>query len=92
MDSIFRHNYKEARGEKAPHGRLTSTAYHKATHILVSGFDDGVFFLHEMPDFNLIHSLRYNFFPTFSAYQISNTSTCVSDLNLVICGKNSVVK
>ncbi|XP_060576398.1 periodic tryptophan protein 2 homolog [Ruditapes philippinarum] len=52
-----RHSYKEARGDKASRGTVTSSAYHKSTHILVTGFDDGVFFLHEMPDFNLIHSL-----------------------------------
>ncbi|XP_053398750.1 periodic tryptophan protein 2 homolog [Mercenaria mercenaria] len=55
---IARHSYKVARGDKASRGTVTSSAYHKATHILVTGFDDGVFFLHEMPDFNLIHSLN----------------------------------
>ncbi|XP_052797070.1 periodic tryptophan protein 2 homolog [Mya arenaria] len=52
-----RHTYKEARGEGAGFSKITSTAFHKHTHILVTGFQDGVFFLHEMPDFNLIHSL-----------------------------------
>ncbi|WAR00919.1 PWP2-like protein [Mya arenaria] len=51
------HTYKEARGEGAGFSKITSTAFHKHTHILVTGFQDGVFFLHEMPDFNLIHSL-----------------------------------
>lgn len=37
---------------------LVSAAYHKGTHILVTGFSNGAFFLHEMPDVNLIHSLR----------------------------------
>lgn len=54
----FRHSYKEARGEGAGFAKITGTAFHKQTHILVTGFEDGVFFLHEMPDFNLIHSLR----------------------------------
>uniref|UniRef100_A0A8B9CCF0 PWP2 small subunit processome component n=1 Tax=Anser brachyrhynchus TaxID=132585 RepID=A0A8B9CCF0_9AVES len=36
---------------------LTSAAYHKKTHLLVTGFASGVFHLHELPDFNLIHSL-----------------------------------
>lgn len=57
-DGIFRHSYKDARGEGASYARVTAAAYHKQTHILVSGFEDGAFFLHEMPDFNLIHSLR----------------------------------
>lgn len=31
--------------------------YHKKNHILVTAFSTGVFQLHEMPDFNLIHTL-----------------------------------
>lgn len=37
---------------------LTAAAYHKKTHLLVSGFASGIFHLHELPEFNLIHSLR----------------------------------
>lgn len=36
---------------------LTAAAYHKSTHILVTGFSNGSFFIHELPDVNLIHSL-----------------------------------
>ncbi|NWU28307.1 PWP2 protein, partial [Dyaphorophyia castanea] len=36
---------------------LTAAAYHKKTHLLVTGFASGIFHLHELPDFNLIHSL-----------------------------------
>lgn len=36
---------------------LTAAAYHKPSHILVTGFASGVFHLHELPEFNLIHSL-----------------------------------
>ncbi|XP_028984892.1 PWP2 small subunit processome component [Betta splendens] len=36
---------------------LTAAAYHKPSHILVTGFASGIFHLHELPDFNLIHSL-----------------------------------
>lgn len=36
---------------------LTSAAYHKKTHLLVTGFASGIFHLHELPEFNLIHSL-----------------------------------
>ncbi|KAM9020898.1 periodic tryptophan protein 2 homolog isoform 2-T2 [Ara ararauna] len=38
---------------------LTCAAYHKKTHLLVTGFASGIFHLHELPDFNLIHSLRF---------------------------------
>ncbi|KAJ8297862.1 hypothetical protein KUTeg_024393 [Tegillarca granosa] len=57
LKQVAKHSFKEARGEGAAYAKLTSTAYHKSTHILVTGFEDGAFFLHEMPDFNLIHSL-----------------------------------
>ncbi|XP_029433602.1 periodic tryptophan protein 2 homolog isoform X2 [Rhinatrema bivittatum] len=36
---------------------LTAAAYHKKIHLLVTGFASGIFHLHELPDFNLIHSL-----------------------------------
>ncbi|XP_067849509.1 PWP2 small subunit processome component [Heptranchias perlo] len=36
---------------------LTAAAYHKKSHLLVTGFASGIFHLHELPEFNLIHSL-----------------------------------
>ncbi|KAF2898642.1 hypothetical protein ILUMI_07536 [Ignelater luminosus] len=36
---------------------LTAAAYHKETKILVTGFSTGAFFIHELPEVNLIHSL-----------------------------------
>ncbi|KAJ8246716.1 hypothetical protein GJAV_G00254600 [Gymnothorax javanicus] len=36
---------------------LTAAAFHKPSHLLVTGFASGVFHLHELPEFNLIHSL-----------------------------------
>ena len=36
---------------------LTSGDYHGGTKILVTGFSNGTFLIHEMPDVNLIHSL-----------------------------------
>ncbi|XP_014678751.1 PREDICTED: periodic tryptophan protein 2 homolog [Priapulus caudatus] len=50
-----KHSYKDLRG--GGYVPLTCAAYHKKTHILVSCFSNGSFFIHEMPDFNLIHSL-----------------------------------
>ena len=38
---------------------VSCAAYHGPTHLLVVGFTSGLFTFHEMPDFNLIHSLRY---------------------------------
>ncbi|XP_063980144.1 periodic tryptophan protein 2 homolog isoform X2 [Diachasmimorpha longicaudata] len=36
---------------------LTAAAYHPNTKILVTGFSNGSFFLHEMPEVSMIHSL-----------------------------------
>ena len=47
---------------------LTSCDFNKATRILVSGFSNGSFLLHELPEFNLIHSLSISEHPI---------STCV---------------
>ncbi|CAG5124103.1 unnamed protein product, partial [Candidula unifasciata] len=49
-------SYRDARKDSG-FAELTCAAFHKKTHLLVSGFSDGTFFLHEMPEFNMIHSL-----------------------------------
>lgn len=36
---------------------LTTTAFHKSSHLLIAGFSTGLFTLHEVPDFILIHTL-----------------------------------
>ncbi|XP_053561685.1 periodic tryptophan protein 2 homolog [Bombina bombina] len=36
---------------------LTSSAFHKKLHLLVTGFSSGMFHIHELPDLSLIHSL-----------------------------------
>ncbi|OAD61424.1 Periodic tryptophan protein 2 like protein, partial [Eufriesea mexicana] len=36
---------------------LTAAGYHQQTNILVVGFNNGSFYLYEMPDVNMIHSL-----------------------------------
>lgn len=37
---------------------LSATCYHKESKILVTAFSTGAFYLHELPDMNLIHSLN----------------------------------
>ncbi|CAF1271515.1 unnamed protein product [Rotaria sordida] len=49
-------NYKET-FEDADHGTLLLCADHQKTHMLVAGFSSRHFYLHEMPNFNIIHSL-----------------------------------
>lgn len=36
---------------------LTTAAFHSASNLLVTGFSNGLFMLHELPDFNEIHKL-----------------------------------
>ncbi|GAB1610565.1 periodic tryptophan protein 2 homolog [Argonauta hians] len=52
-------NLKSSRGKDKGQlpVKLTSAAFHKLTNLLVSGFEDGCFFIHEMPYASLIHSL-----------------------------------
>ena len=39
--------------------KVNCVAYHAASNILVAGFSSGLFGLYELPDFNMIHTLRY---------------------------------
>ena len=58
----FRFNYRDVRKD-SEFSELTTAEFHKSTHLLVVAFSDGTFYLHEMPDFNMIQSLR-----SFSKY------------------------
>ena len=40
--------------------KVKCAAYHAETNLLVTGFSNGLFGLYELPDFNMIHTLRYN--------------------------------
>lgn len=42
--------------------KLTAANYHQKTRLLITAYSNGVFFLHEMPDVNLIHSLSISEF------------------------------
>jgi hypothetical protein len=52
-------NYKESFEGANRAALLLCADYHPKTHMLVAGFSNGHFYLHEMPDFNIIHSLRF---------------------------------
>ena len=51
---LVRHFYKQEWPVE-----LTTSAFHKSSHLLIAGFSNGVFTLHEVPDFIPIHTLRY---------------------------------
>ncbi|KAF3857521.1 hypothetical protein F7725_009380 [Dissostichus mawsoni] len=53
----FRQMSKHFFNKEGDFNNLTAATYHKQTHILVTGFASGIFHLHELPEFNLIHSL-----------------------------------
>lgn len=42
--------------------KVKCTAFHPESNLLVSGFSNGLFGLYELPDFNMIHTLRYRLF------------------------------
>ncbi|XP_028656368.2 PWP2 small subunit processome component [Erpetoichthys calabaricus] len=56
---------------------LTSSVYHKKMHILVTGFASGIFHLHELPEFNLIHSLSISS-QRISSIAINNTGDWIA--------------
>lgn len=55
---LSRHYLAVAARKESPNAILTATCYHKESKILVSAFSTGAFYLHELPDVNLIHSLN----------------------------------
>ena len=38
--------------------KVKCAAYHAESNLLVAGFSNGLFGLYELPDFNMIHTLR----------------------------------
>ena len=48
---------KEAKRLKHIQPDVTAADFNSVTHILVTGFSNGVFFIHELPEAQLIHSL-----------------------------------
>uniref|UniRef100_A0A4W3JW44 PWP2 small subunit processome component n=1 Tax=Callorhinchus milii TaxID=7868 RepID=A0A4W3JW44_CALMI len=53
----YRRTAKHFFNKEKDFNELTAAAYHKTSHLLVTGFASGIFHLHELPDFNLVHSL-----------------------------------
>ncbi|RMX38369.1 hypothetical protein pdam_00005506 [Pocillopora damicornis] len=58
-DEISLHWKKKAKHyyNQGSSAELTTTAFHKASQLLITGFHTGLFTLHELPDFILIHTL-----------------------------------
>ena len=58
--------FKGDKGHSLSSISLTSAAYHPSVKLLITGFSHGAFLLHEMPEVNLIHSLKVKFLYYFS--------------------------
>lgn len=54
---LARHYLLDEVRKSDPKAYLTAANYHQKTHLLITAYSNGAFFLHEMPDVNLIHSL-----------------------------------
>ncbi|XP_005103088.1 periodic tryptophan protein 2 homolog [Aplysia californica] len=74
-------SFREARKDTG-FCEVTTAAFHKASHLLVTGFEDGTFFLHEMPDFNMIHSLSISE-QSVNSMAINNSGEWIA----LACGK-----
>lgn len=58
FNKLGRHYIGDAIRSKHHSVRISAVQYHKESKLLISGFSNGIFFLHEMPDVNLIHTLN----------------------------------
>ncbi len=63
--------------KEGDYNNVTACSFHKKTNILVTGFASGAFYLHELPQFLLIHSLRSP--KSFLRHQI-----CVCDVSVFV--------
>ncbi|XP_043664857.1 periodic tryptophan protein 2 homolog [Vespula pensylvanica] len=71
---VARHYLADVVQKQTKNAVLTAATYHKDTHILVVGFNNGSFYLYEMPEVNMIHSLN------ISAQDISSIAlNCTGD-------------
>lgn len=56
-DEDYRWRISEKHYFMQNNAHLTCAAFHGSSNILVCGFSNGIFTLHELPDFNMIHTL-----------------------------------
>ena len=47
--------------------KVKCAAFHAESNLLVAGFSNGLFGLYELPEFNMIHTLRYSLWPPIFA-------------------------
>ncbi|XP_058465461.1 periodic tryptophan protein 2 homolog [Malaya genurostris] len=59
---LARHYLADEARKENPKAIVTATAYHKQLKILITAYSSGVFYLHELPDVTMIHSLSISDF------------------------------
>lgn len=59
---LARHYIADEARKENPKAVLTAAAYHQKHKILITAFSTGVFYLHELPDVSMIHSLSISEF------------------------------
>ena len=71
--------------------KVKCAAFHPESNLLVAGFSNGLFGLYELPEFNMIHTLRYNLSsPYFCHYMSSHFVRSISqnDIDFVTMNKS----
>ncbi len=71
--------------------KVSCVTLHKPSQLLVVGFVSGVFSLYEMPDFNLIHSLRLGCVCVFVCVCTYNLCVCALIICVCVCTYNLCV-
>ncbi|XP_058829710.1 periodic tryptophan protein 2 homolog [Topomyia yanbarensis] len=59
---LARHYLADEARKENPKAIVTSAAYHKHLKLLITAYSSGVFYLHELPDVTMIHSLSISDF------------------------------
>lgn len=59
---LARHYLADEVRKENRNATLTAANYHKRTKLLITAFSTGAFYLHELPDVNMIHSLNISDF------------------------------
>ena len=71
--------------------KVKCAAFHPESNLLVAGFSNGLFGLYELPEFNMIHTLRYDLpSPHFRDYMSSHFVRSISqnDIDFVTMNKS----
>lgn len=57
-DFVYKWSIKKKHYFNQRNAKMSCIAFHHNSNILVAGFTSGIFALYELPEFNMIHTLR----------------------------------